>query len=94
MDLVWGDDSWRRVAYKPSPGFFPDMEEKAPNKEIAEAFRKRMKNVAGFKYVPEPIPMRNTKGAVVYYLFFASANKTGEKIVKYIFDKYRTKGAR
>lgn len=94
MDAVWGDRSWREVAYKKSRGFFPDMEEKAPNKEIAEAFRKRLKNVAGFNCVPEPIPMRNSKGAVVYYLFFASPNKTGEKIVRYIFDKYRKKGAR
>ena len=94
MDAVWGDHSWRDVAYKKSTGLFEDMEEKAPNKEIAEAFRKRLKEAAGFKFVPEPVPMRNSKGAVVYYLFFASANKTGEKIVKDIFNKYRQKGAR
>ena len=28
----------------------------------------RLKNVAGFQYFPEPIPMKNTKGAAVYYL--------------------------
>jgi hypothetical protein len=32
--------------------------------------------------------MRNTTGAVVYYLFFASPNETGAKIVKDIFRKY------
>ncbi len=26
--------------------------------------------------------MRNSTGAVIYYLFFASPNKTGEKIIK------------
>jgi len=48
--------------------------------------------VAGFKYVPEPIPMRNSSGAVVYYLFFASHNQTADKIVRDIFKKYRSKG--
>jgi hypothetical protein len=32
--------------------------------------------------------MRNPKGSVLYYLFFASANKTGAKIVGEIFRKY------
>jgi hypothetical protein len=36
--------------------------------------------------------MRNTRGAVVYYLFFASSNKTGERIVRDIFSKYRNRG--
>ncbi len=94
MDAVWGDRSWRDAAYKKTRGLFEDIEEKAENKEVADAFRKRLKKYAGFKYVPEPMPMRNSKGAIVYYLFFASPNKTGPKIVKDIFDKYRRKGAR
>jgi hypothetical protein len=36
--------------------------------------------------------MRNTRGAVVYYLFFASPNRTGDKIVRDIFNKYRDRG--
>jgi len=39
--------------------------------------------------VPEPLPMCNTRGAVVYYLFFASQNPTGNKIAEHIFKKYR-----
>jgi three-Cys-motif partner protein len=66
----------------------------ADNRMIADAYRKRLKEVAGFRYVPEPIPMRNSKNAVVYYLFFASSNSTGEKIVKEIFDRYRNRGGR
>jgi three-Cys-motif partner protein len=57
-------------------------------------FRKRLQKVAGFKYVPHPMPMRNEKGALVYYLFFASQNQTGARIVKDIFDKYRARGMR
>jgi hypothetical protein len=36
--------------------------------------------------------MRNSRGAVVYYLYFASPDKTGGKIVGEIFDKYRMRG--
>jgi len=43
--------------------------EKQPNDVIAEAFRERLKTVAGFKCVPSPLPMKNSRGAVVYYLF-------------------------
>jgi hypothetical protein len=45
--------------------------------------------VGGFKHVADPLPMRNTKGSIVYYLFFASQNPTGGKIVQDIFKKYR-----
>ena len=94
MDNVWGDRSWREAAYRMTPTLFGDIEEKADNEAIAKAFRKRLEEVAGFKYVPDPIPMRNSKGAVVYHLFFASPNKNGAKIVKEIFDKYRNMGIR
>jgi three-Cys-motif partner protein len=93
MDRAWGDHSWRDVAYKKEAGLFGDIEEKADNKTIAEAFRKRLLEIAGFKYVPDPMPMRNSNGAVIYYLYFASQNKTGSKIVNEIFHAYRNKGA-
>jgi len=89
MNAVWGDDSWRNAAYVKQRGLFGDIEEKASNERVVEAFRKRLQTVAGFGYVPEPIPMKNSTGAVVYYLFFASPNQTGAKIVKDIFDRYR-----
>lgn len=92
MDAVWGDSSWREVAYRSAPTLFGDVEEKSTNEVIAEAFRKRLERVAGFAYVPAPVPMRNTKGAVVYYLYFASPNDLGGKIVSQIFDKYRNRG--
>jgi three-Cys-motif partner protein len=92
MSSFWGDDSWRQAAYREQPGLFGPVEEKTGNETMAEAFRQRLKEVAGFKFVPEPIPMRNTKGGIVYYLFFASPNEIGGKIVKAIFDKYRNTG--
>jgi len=89
MTKFWGDNSWRVAAYRQEQGLFGPIEEKAPNESIVAAYRKRLKEVAGFKYVPEPLPMRNTRGAVVYYLFFASQNLTGNRIAEHIFKKYR-----
>jgi len=60
---------------------------------VAEAFRRRLKNVAGFAEVPEPLPMRNSTGAIVYYLFFASQKPVALKIVKDILEKYRYRSA-
>ena len=91
MDAVWGGD-WRSAAYQKSRDLFGDVDEKASNEDIAQAFRKRLKTAAGFEFVPNPIPMRNSKGAVIYYLFFASPNKTGARIVEEIFSKYRARG--
>lgn len=94
MDAFWGDRSWRDAAYNKTPGLFGDMEEKADNAVVANAFQERLHKAAGFEFVPDPMPMRNTRGSVVYYLFFASANRTGAKIVSEIFAKYRDKGGR
>jgi three-Cys-motif partner protein len=71
MNAFWGDESWRSAAYRPQETLFGSQEEKQPNDAIVAAYRQRLIDVAGFKYVPEPAPMRNSKGAVVYYLFFA-----------------------
>jgi three-Cys-motif partner protein len=92
LDKVWGDRSWRDAAYRMIPTLFGDKEEKTENEAVAEAFRKRLQEVAGFKYVPQPMPMRNENGSVVYYLYFASPNKTGAEIVEDIFSAYRTRG--
>jgi three-Cys-motif partner protein len=94
MDRVWGDHSWRDIAYPKVRGLFGDIEEKATNETVAEAFRDRLCKVAGFKYVPAPMPMRNEQGAIVYYLYFASPNETGSRIVRDIFKKYRERGIR
>ncbi len=91
MDSFWGDRSWREVAYSDS-GYLPGFEGKTSNKEIASAFRDRLKSKAGFGYVPEPMPMRNSTGAVVYYLFFASHKPVAKKIVEHIFAKYQDAG--
>jgi len=88
MNRYWGDDSWRKIAYSSEGNLF-GIEEKTTNKILADAFRERLKKVAGFAYVPEPIPMKNSKGAIIYYLFFAAHKPVASKIVTDIFNKYR-----
>lgn len=94
MNRFWGDDSWRNAAYREEADLFGSHEEKTTNEDVAAAYQHRLRNVAGFKYVPNPIPMRNSSGAIIYYLFFASQNATGGRIVEGIFERYRQRGIR
>jgi three-Cys-motif partner protein len=89
MNRFWGDDSWRKVAYTSECNLF-GIEEKTSNEAMVNAFRKRLKDVAEFSHVSEGLPMRNTTGAVVYYLIFASQKPVASRIVKDIFQKYAT----
>jgi three-Cys-motif partner protein len=90
MTNFWGDETWRQAAYDKTGNLF-GWEEKQGNEVIARAFRERLKKTAGFAYVPEPMPMRNSNKAIVYYLFFASQKSVPNDIVTQIFDKYRNK---
>ena len=92
MTFVWGDESWRDKAYRQEPGLFGPIDMKRENEAIAEAFRRRLKEIAGFKHVLKPLPMRNSKGAVIYYLFFASPKDVASRIVRDIFEKYKRLG--
>jgi three-Cys-motif partner protein len=89
MTAFWGDASWRTAAYQPRRNLLGQQTDRKMNNEVvAAAFRDRLRNVAGFPCVSEPLPMRNSKGATVYYLFFASQSVTGQRIADYLFKKY------
>jgi three-Cys-motif partner protein len=88
LNRFCGGNWWRQVAYSTTGNLF-GYEEKNPNEDLAQAYRERLRKVAGFKYVPDPLPMRTRTGSTIYYLYFASPNQTGSKIVNFIFDKYR-----
>ena len=92
MNSFWGDQSWRENAYQTSGNLF-GYPEKESNKAVAGAFRERLRRVAGFERVLDPLPMRNSSGAIVYYLFFASQVDTAQKIVSDIFKKYDRDGS-
>lgn len=95
MNSFWGDDSWQKAAYAQQLDFDGKINlRKLRNEDIAFAFKKRLEEVAGFAYVSQPLPMRNSNNAVVYYLFHASQKPVAEKIIKDIFNKYRNWGIR
>lgn len=92
MNKYWGGEVWREIAYQTQETLFGANEEKVTNERLAEGYRQRLMTVAGFEFVPKPLPMKNSSGSIVYYLFFASPNRVGKKIVESIFKKYQSRG--
>jgi len=80
MNRMWGDESWRTAAYADEPDLFGSRAVKQPIDMVLAAFADRLRKVAGFKYVSEPLPMRNSTNAIIYHLMFATQNKTGLRI--------------
>ncbi|MBZ5678166.1 MAG: three-Cys-motif partner protein TcmP [Acidobacteriia bacterium] len=92
MTRLWGDDSWLDAGYDQVQTLFEEtVPIKVSNERFAEAFRQRLIKKAGFKCVPKPMPMKTAKGAVIYYLYFASQKDSGMGIVNDIFNQYRMK---
>jgi three-Cys-motif partner protein len=50
-----------------------------------------LRRVAGSANVPDPLPMKNNQGAVVYYLYFASQKDVANKIVMDVFLKHSSR---
>ncbi len=93
MNAFWGDDSWRKTLYRKQNDLFGNAHliRIEDFRTLAFVYRDRLKSVAGFDFVPEPILMRNSKNGPLYYLFFASPQKVGQDIIVDIFNKYRVK---
>jgi three-Cys-motif partner protein len=91
MNAFWGDNSWEEHLHQKhvQPDLFGN-ERHFPEKKdvIVNAFKERLRDVAGFAHVPEPIPMRNKNNAIVYWLFFASQKPVASNIISDIFSKY------
>jgi len=81
MRTFWGDDSWRQIVYSPKPLFPESSEKDAQNIDVVNAYRERLRNVAGFNHVSNPLPFRNRRGNVLYYLVLASHNETAVRIM-------------
>lgn len=89
LNKFWGDNSWENAAYSMERDLLGPLKVKQDNEVIVAAFIERLKNIAEFKFVADPLPMKNSSNAVVYYLIFAAQVPVAAKIVKDIFDKYR-----
>ena len=90
LTRLWGDESWKEAGYATDRNLF-DEPEKVSNEEFAEAFRLRLEEKGGFKYVPAPMPMKTKSNSTIYYLYFASQKPAAANIVIDIFAKYRRK---
>jgi three-Cys-motif partner protein len=91
MDRFWGDQSWHTSMFRLSEqgNLFGDDElAKNENKVLVNAYCERLRTIAGFGFVADPLPMRNSKNAIVYYLIFAGPNQTGWRIVHDIYRKH------
>lgn len=90
MDAFWGDDSWKKIAYRELKDLFGESRQiRERIQVVAQAYKERLQKIAGFAHVSEPLPMRNTRRSIVYYLFFASHKPVARNIVTNIFNKYR-----
>lgn len=82
----WGGEEWVDKMYQPN--LFGDLDKVGTNRTLAALFQSRLREVAGFQFVPDPILMKNTTGGELYFLFFASHQPVAQKIVEDIFRKY------
>jgi three-Cys-motif partner protein len=62
MTRVWGHDRWPEELYEKQPGLFGATAKTLSNERVIAAYRRRL-HEAGFKYVPEPIAMKNSASA-------------------------------
>ena len=95
MNRFCGTDDWQEILYKEDSqlNLFGDayrVKIVDSNAKLGGWFKKeRLQKAAGFKFVPEPLLMRNSTGGPLFFLFFASHDETGKRIVTDIFNKYR-----
>ncbi|HUL15702.1 MAG TPA: three-Cys-motif partner protein TcmP [Terriglobales bacterium] len=90
LTKIWGDDSWKELAYTIQDRLFgePILIKIKGNETLKQGFMDRLKNKAGFSYVPEPVLMRNQQGGPLYFLFFASHKPVAQDIAEDIFQKW------
>jgi three-Cys-motif partner protein len=87
LTRLWGDETWIDAAYDTSGNLFGDPE-KVSNERFEAAWRERLEQKAGFKFVSKPMPMKTKTNSVIYYLYFASQKPVAAGIVDDIFKKY------
>jgi len=94
LTKIWGDDSWKHLAYVEQGDLFSSsvlIKKDEGNEILKRGFRERLKQVAGFSFVPEPILMKNRQGGHLYFLFFASHQPVAQNIAEAILRKWGAK---
>lgn len=91
LTRIWGDDSWKHLAYVEQSDLFSSsvlIKKDEGNEILKRGFRDRLRRVAGFSFVPEPILMKNRKSGHLYFLFFASHQPVAKNIAEDILQKW------
>jgi three-Cys-motif partner protein len=91
LTKIWGDDSWKDLAYVEQSDLFSSavlIKKGEGNEILKRGFRERLKQIAGFSFVPEPILMKNRIGGHLYFLFFASHQPVARNIAEYILQTW------
>ncbi len=96
MRRFWGDDSWRDAVYEKQAALFGDEPgyRKLPYGQIVRAYCDRLRRIAGFPYVVDPLLVRTPSQKPLYYLVFASHNGIGAKIAGDVFKKHASDAQR
>ena len=93
LTKIWGDDSWKHFAYVEQHDLFSSsvlIKRDEGNENLKRGFRERLKQIAGFSFVPEPILMKNKAGGHLYFLFIASHQPVAQGIAEDILRKWGT----
>lgn len=92
MSKWWGSDDWKQLFYsvgqKPLVGD-ARIQKMVNNDDIVNFYRQRLLEQGGYEFVTEPLPMKNSQNATLYYILLASNNATAVRIMDEILDKYR-----
>lgn len=93
MDNLWGDRTWQDMFYqtKAQLPLFGDeriSEKAATNKMVVDAYCERLRTMAGFNHVSEPVGFRNSTNSVMYYILLASPKEVATNIMRDIQKKY------
>jgi hypothetical protein len=96
MNRFFGSDIWKGEAYREDTDLFghTEPEKKPGNEPVVQCYCKRLREVAGFKYVSSALAMRNASNVVVYYLIGASQVPQGLTVFKSVFKKWEKRGVR
>lgn len=85
MTAFWGDESWEDIVYEKQGSQTIRVGDTG---KLALAYCRRLKEIAGFQFVLDPLPMRNYQGITLYYLIFACEDKLAKRVGGQIVRKF------
>jgi len=90
MNAYWGDETWLDDLYS-TDGMLPIdglTRRKREPRALIDAFRQRLITAGGYSVVSNGIPMRNTKGNVVYHLLVGSHSAKAAQVIRALEKRF------